>query len=150
MCFRFIRRQAFLLLFTLTLPFAVCAEAQFTIAAAPSLSNDGRVVVSWESPSDGRVHIQYARDEVFTSQSTLYLGQDTASVITGLVDGDYHYRGRMERPDGTFSDWSPTVNITVEHHSLFRALSFFLLGCVVFVATLLLIILGARRHGTGA
>ncbi|MES9945375.1 MAG: fibronectin type III domain-containing protein [Candidatus Thiodiazotropha sp.] len=137
-------------MFTLTLPFAVCAEPQFTIAAAPSLSNDGRVVVSWESPSDGRVHIQHAQDEAFSSPSTLYRGNDSASVITGLVDGEYFYRGRMERADGTFSDWSPRVNITVEHHSLFRALSFFLLGCVVFVATLLLIILGAMRHGTDA
>jgi hypothetical protein len=139
-----------MLLFALTVPVTVCAETQFTIAATPAHSNDGRVVVSWESPTDGQVHIQQALERNFLTPATLYRGIDSASVITGLVDGDYHYRGRLERADGTFSDWSPTLDITVEHHSLSRALAFFLLGLVVFLATLLLIILGARRHGTDA
>jgi 4-amino-4-deoxy-L-arabinose transferase-like glycosyltransferase len=137
-----------MILFALTVPVTVCAEVQFTIAATPTLSNDGRVVVSWELPSDGQVHIQQDRGGDFKTSSTLYRGNDSASVITGLADGDYHYRGRLERPDGTYSDWSQRVTITVAHHSLPRALFFFLLGLVVFVATLLLIILGARRHGT--
>jgi hypothetical protein len=148
MCYLLIRLQTLLLFFPLLAPITVSAAAQFSIAATPAHSNDGRVVVSWESPSDGQVHIQQGLDQKFKAASTLYHGNDSASVITGLVDGDYYYRGRLERSDGTFSDWSPTVNITVEHHSLSRALSFFLLGLVVFVATLLLIILGARRHGT--
>ena len=94
MCFRFIRRQVFLLLFALTVPVTVCAEAQFTLTATPAQSNDGRVVVSWESPTDAQVHIQQG------------------------LDGE------------------------------FKAPSAFLLGFVVFVATLPLIIVGARRHGT--
>lgn len=150
MCYRLKRLPALLLLFTLSLPVAVYAEAQFTMTATPTLSNDGRVVVSWESPSVGQVHLQQGLDRRFNAPSTLYRGNDSASVITGLVDGDYYYRGRLERPDGTFSDWSPMVTVTVSHHSLPRAFSFFLLGLIVFVATLLLIISGARRHGTDA
>jgi hypothetical protein len=150
MCSLLTRLQLFLLIFTLGVPVTLCAETQFRITATPSLSNDGRIVVSWESPSDGQVHIQQALDGRFETPSTLYRGSDSASVITGLVDGDYHYRGRLERRDGTYSEWSPAINISVEHHSLPRAISFFLLGLVVFMATLLLIIFGARRHGTGA
>jgi hypothetical protein len=118
------------------------------VAASPSHSNDGRIVVSWETPPSGRVHIQQDLNGEFTTPTTLYTGRDNASVVTGLVDGDYHYRGRLEAPDGTLSGWSPVVKVTVEHHSLLRAISFFLVGLVVFLATLLLIMIGARRHGT--
>jgi hypothetical protein len=121
------------------------AEAQLTIAVSPSHSNDGRVVVSWEAPSAGRVHIQQDQTGEFAIPSTLYIGSDNASVVTGLIDGDYHYRGRLETADGTVSPWSPTVKVTVEHHSMNRAFFFFLVGLVVFLATLLLIVVGARR-----
>jgi hypothetical protein len=65
-----------------------------------------------------------------------------------MVDGDYYYRGRLEGLDGTPSQWSPVVGVTVEHHSLIKALGFFLVGLVVFLATLFLIAIGAKRHRT--
>jgi hypothetical protein len=151
MCYRLIRLQTLLLIITVSLPAMVGAQAQFTIAASPGHSNDGRVVVSWETPPGRRVHIQQDQTGAFEMPSTLYHGSDNASVVTGLVDGHYHFRGRLETADGTASQWSPSVKVTVEHHSLSRALFFFMVGLVVFLATLLLIVLGARRHdGTGS
>lgn len=150
MCYRLIRLQALLLTLAAMAPVSVNAEAPFTITASPSHSNDGKVVVSWQTPALGQVHIQQDRNHKFETPTTRYIGHDGASVVTGLVDGAYHYRGRLEAPDGTHSQWSPIVKVTVEHHSLARAISFFLVGLVVFVATLLLIIVGARRRGTDA
>ncbi len=147
MCSPLTRVQALLFLSAFILPLTVCGEARFNIAASPTLSTDGKVVISWESAANTQVVIQQDSNPAFIAPSTLYRGSDSASVVTGLVDGDYHYRGRLDNPDGTFSGWSPTVDVRVQHHSLPRAFSFFFVGLVVFVATLSLIILGARRHG---
>jgi len=125
----------------------VLAQEPFSLSASPLLSNDGKTVLTWSAPENARVNIQQSADSNFTDPSILYQGRDSATVITGLMDGDYHYRGRIETADGSVSPWSSPTSITVKHHSLVRAFSFFMTGLLVFLATLLLIVLGARGQG---
>lgn len=92
------------------------------------------------------VDIESSRDKLFSNPVNLYQGGDEATVLTGLSDGAYYFRGRYLDQNGVSSPWSEPVSLSVEHHSLVKALSFFSIGAVVFVATLLLIILGAKRQ----
>jgi hypothetical protein len=117
------------------------------LSVNPMQSSDGKATISWSQPDGASIEIQKSRDKAFAVQTNLYRGQDNATVVTGLSNGEYHYRGRLVYPDGQSSSWSDPVRLSVEHHSLTRALSFFALGALVFIATLLLIFVGARRHG---
>lgn len=121
----------------------------FTLSATPSISYDGVLRLAWSVPDGGQAIIQQDTTTGFSSPTSLYQGNDGAAVITGLSDGRYFFRGRLQRPDGRLSAWSRPVEVTVKHHSLSRALAFFLLGTVVFASTVLLIVIGARRAETG-
>jgi hypothetical protein len=61
--------------------------------------------------------------------------------MSGKPDGDWYYR--IGEANGNFSD---TVKISVRHHPIERAIGFFAVGAVVFTATLLLIVSGARHR----
>jgi hypothetical protein len=144
------RLKALILLSILSVPGVGAAEEQLVLSASSAYSNDGKATISWRSPAEAYVNIQQDHAKEFDTPSTLYRGKDSATVVTGLIDGDYYFRGRLEYADGRRSNWSQPLNIRVEHHSLARAFGFFSVGLVVFLATLLLIILGARRQGADA
>ena len=74
----------------------------------------------------------------------LYRGADLATLRSGQPDGDYYYRIRALHEAGP-SPWSEAVHVEVRHHPLSRALTFLLLGAVVFLATLVLILHGETR-----
>ncbi|MEX2496835.1 MAG: hypothetical protein WD448_12140 [Woeseia sp.] len=93
--------------------------------------------------ADSPVELQEDQTPDFTSPRTLYSGSDKARILSGKSDGDWYYRARPATSRGA---WSDTVGVTVRHHSLERAVGFFALGAVVFLATLILIVSGARRN----
>jgi hypothetical protein len=128
----------------------VLAETQtpFALHLTPPLSNDGKASLSWTLEGEASVQIQQSNNPEFSAPRSLYQGTDLASVITGLPDGAYHYRGRQVYPDGSASTWSEPVTLRVAHHSLLRAGLFFVIGALVFLATTLLILIGNRRQGT--
>jgi hypothetical protein len=69
-------------------------------------------------------------------------------VLSGKSDGKYFYRVRYTPPDEPQGAmWSEVVNVSVEHHSLPKAVGFFISGLIVFAATLFMIINGARKSG---
>ena len=80
------------------------------------------------------------------STTTLYEGPDRATLRSGLADGRRSYRAGEIGEDGSVTAWSDPVEVTVAHHPLHRALTFFAIGAIVFFATLLLIVGGARRY----
>lgn len=88
------------------------------------------MVIEERSPASGRTR-------------TIYTGPDRATLISGQADGSRVYRAGALGADGRVTAWSEPVTVKVAHHPLGRALGFFALGAVVFVATLLLIIRGA-------
>jgi hypothetical protein len=78
--------------------------------------------------------------------TTLYTGPDRATLISGQANGTRIYRAGEIAANGRISAWSEPVTVTVAHHPLSRALGFFAVGALVFLATLALIVQGARRQ----
>jgi amino acid transporter len=108
------------------------------LEAAPEVAAAGFYQLRWYSARP--VELEESQDPEFSSAESIYRGSDAARVMSGKPDGDFYYRVR-DTDDGTFSN---VVKVTVRHHSLARALAFFSLGAIVFLATLLLIATGAR------
>lgn len=123
---------------------AVSAQAALG-GAAPVLetsttsSDTGFWRLSWSSPGD--VELQEATRADFSDARVLYEGPDQATVVSGRLDGVYHYRLRAAG-----GPWGQAVRVEVQHHSLRKALSFLGAGAVVFVSTVILIVVGHRRH----
>ena len=122
--------------------------------ATPSLTSDstrpaaGYYQLSWNGAASRAYELQESRQADFSVTSTLYQGPDRATVLTGRPDGDYYYRLRVLDADGA-GPWSDTLEVQVRHHPLARALLFFALGALVFLATLVAILAGNRRLGDG-
>jgi len=132
----------------LLLPSIASAYGSVEIKSSTTISNDGSFTLSWEMPDHSLIELQQAakQQNVF---NTIFTGADSATVITGLPDGDYLYRARLADAQDNVSEWSPTSTIKVQHHSISRALSFFLVGAIVFVGTLLLLVLGGKASRQG-
>lgn len=131
------------LLFLLVLPCTVNAVDRFAITPSTTKSNDGSVNLSWSISDQVIIELQQAeRDD--PAYKSIYKGADSATVITGLPDGDYLYRARLIRTDGQSTEWTEPVSVIVEHHSLARAFLFFFVGSLVFLGTSFLILFGAK------
>lgn len=120
--------------------------------AAPALESDtglataGFYQLRWSGGDDGEYELQESRRADFSTSVTLYQGGDRATTLTGRPDGDYHYRLRSLGRNGP-GPWSDPVRVEVRHHPLSRALLFFAMGALVFLATLGAILVGNRRPG---
>lgn len=112
------------------------------LTADVAVSDTGHFRLSWPAPGEGAVvTVEESTASDFLGARTIYQGAESATVISGRLDGTYHYRIRAGR-----GPWSEPVSVTVRHHSLAQAFAFLAVGAVVFVATALLIISGHRRH----
>ncbi len=98
--------------------------------------------LSWESAEP--VRLVESRDSDFAERAVVYAGADTARVVSGKPDGDWHYR-LEEVATGRVA--GQPVTVTVQHHTLRKAWTFFAIGAVVFLATVGLIISGGRAGG---
>ena len=105
-----------------------------TLEPAELESNEGYYQLSWEA--DEAIRLIEAESSDFSDGRAIYSGLDSGHVVSGKPDGVWYYR--LEAADGGNILSDPAV-ITVRHHSLGRAFSFFALGAVVFLATLGLI-----------
>ena len=118
-------------------------------AQAPALTSNKTVAsagdfqLSWQGGGEGAVYqLQQAGPEGFAAPAVEYRGPDTATQLSGLPDGEYRFRIRVVEPNP--SAWSESVSVQVSHHPLARALGFFGVGLVVFLATVMLIVRGSR------
>jgi len=137
------------LLANLALSQPAYCNAETSLTASAETSTDGKFVLSWQLPDSVSAELQQ-RDEISRDYQTVYSGTDTASVITGLTDGDYAYRIRTVTAKGDYSNWTAPISVAVRHHPLSRAFGFFAVGAIVFLATIVLIVLGASgKLGTG-
>lgn len=115
-------------------------------AQAPRLESDSKVAtagyyqLSWQGEA-ARFALEEATRPDFADARVLYQGADLATLRSGQPDGDYYYRIRALHEAGP-SPWSEAVHVEVRHHPLSRALTFLLLGAIVFLATLVLILRG--------
>lgn len=130
--------------------FLIAANA-YALAAAPQLASDsaqssaGYFQLSWEGEQGSDYLLQEASEPNFVQANTLYEGPDTATLISGRSDGTYYYRIRYL--DMTNDDsWSNITQVEVTHHPLSRAFMFFALGAIVFIATLIVVVIGNRSQ----
>ena len=98
----------------------------------------GYFVLDWKSAPEGIFELREQATD--GSERILYRGPDTARLISGKPDGVYRYEIRRVEE----SEWSEPATVTVAHHPLPRALGFFLVGTLVFVATLAVVVRGRR------
>jgi hypothetical protein len=124
-----------LLLFCQTLP-------ALELSASLERSTTGTFSLSWED-AEG-VRYELIEEGGQRDPRIVYRGTDTARVMTGMPNGSYSYRVRALLSGGS-SPWSQPVGVTVAHHPLTRALGFFAVGLLVFLATLVLILRGERN-----
>ena len=123
---------------------AASGQAQ---SLAPRLSSDSDIAtagffrLSWETDA-AQVELQEANDAAFSHAHTYYKGADRAAVVSGKANGTWYYRIRAI-DEGQAGPWSSALLVTVAHHSLSRALLFFAVGLLVFVAIAVVVIRGA-------
>lgn len=136
---------------------ARCAVAALlvliTLATTPPLAATPRIETDTSLTTAGYYQLRWTAattnvdvevdDPASGSTTIIYSGPDRARVISGQSDGTRQYRVR-EVDDSGASAWSPALSVTVAHHSLGRAFSFFAVGALVFLATLVLVVRGAR------
>ena len=127
----------------LILGFTAGRATALTLEADSDIATAGFFQLTWTS--EGPVELQESRQPDFSAARVIYAGADRARVISGKPDGDWYYR---VRPAGNpvSAPWSEPIHVTVAHHSLGRALTFFAVGAIVFAATLGLIVRGSRQH----
>ncbi len=109
-----------------------------------TVSEDGHIRITWNLPKAGaEVELQQAQSNNFKHAKTVYHGPDGATFISGLENGTYYYRLRVD--NGT---WSEPVALTVQHHSLRLALILCSLGAVVFALTVFVVVKGTLKTST--
>ena len=121
------------------------------LLAAPQLQTDSELAtagyyqLSWQGDINSDYLLEESTDPSFSQSTILYEGPDTATLVSGRSDGTYYYRIRFIQDD-TESGWSNVTRVEVSHHPLSRAFMFFALGAIVFIATLVVVVLGSRSH----
>ena len=126
---------------------AVFASTLVVLESDTDMATAGYYQLRWES-ADAATRLVESTDPAFVDARVIYAGPDTARLVSGKPNGTYYYR--LESDDraagAPVAVVSKTLKVTVEHHSMTRAFTFFATGAVVFAATLGLILLGGRRE----
>lgn len=122
--------------FFLILLFTGLQATAVELSISPELSTSGTFNLSWQGNEGETFRLVQLTEG--NGQRLIYAGTDTARVITGLANGNYTYRVQGE------TDWSEAHSVTVAHHSLIRAFSFFAIGLLVFIATVFLVVRGEK------
>lgn len=113
----------------------------------PADSSKERIAVEAEEFQEFQV--ESALDSTFEKPVQVYAGPLRETYISGLRDGQYHYRVRARQAgDSAWGPWSTTETATVHHHSLGLALTLFVVGALVFTATASFVFVHGRREPT--
>ena len=125
---------------------SVYAKPEAPVLASDSqLATAGYYQLSWQPGIHGAPHknisfeLQQATSADFSQAEVIYRGQDMARVFSGMPDGEYFYRVGTIDEDSSISRWSQVINVSVKHHSLQKAVGFFIAGALVFLITLVFI-----------
>ncbi len=116
-------------------------------------SADGSFGLAWqpiEAPAGGSISFDLEETTPQGERNVLDAGPFAGAALSGREDGTYTYRVRARAADGATGDWSAAFAVHVRHHSLALAIALFAIGAVVFVATAVTVIGGARRASAEA
>jgi len=107
-------------------------------AESPFLADEGKSLLRWELPqSEGAsltFQVEQSDGSNFSNARMRYEGPDQATYISGLPEGMHRYRVRAVSDEET-GPWSDSMEIKVEFVSQNLVITLFLLGTIVFVAT---------------
>lgn len=139
------------LLFVLLAAFGLSTGAAAALPShSVSLTSDTDVATAgyyqlhWKGDVNNAVYrVLESSTPLFDDSRMIYQGPDLARVMSGKPNGKYYYRV-VELQDGNPVSVSNTLSVKVQLHSLTKALSFFAIGAVVFLATLFLVLKGNK------
>ncbi len=142
--------------------FTFCLYALFSISrvfASPvqfkgdtqQFTTTGYSMLKWELVSEPilsepKFILQQSHDSLFSTYKTLYEGPDLASFVSGLPDGIYFYRVVITSENQQNTQWSESIRVEVKHHSRKMALSLFITGIIIFLATTGVIVVGNLKY----
>lgn len=113
------------------------------------LTESGYFKLEWKTSTSEKeilFELQQSFTPSFSNPTIIYQGNQSASFISGMPDGEYFYRIRQIHA-GDKSPWSKSTVVKVKHHSLSLAWLLFGLGGLVFMATAILVIHGSIKSG---
>ena len=113
--------------------------AENSLTTNTTLATEGYFVLSWSTDFDSVTLLQ-SNSSDFQNPFAREIPGSGEITITGLTDGDYHFR--LQRDGGAVSN---LLTVSVLHHSLTRALLFFLLGLALFITLVTTILIGTNR-----
>ncbi len=134
-------------------PIGDSATPEFTVSQT-IVSDSGHTRLAWSIPQEllltqtPEFELQQSNASDFSNFIVCYKGPDTASFISGLPNGMYHFRVRSHFSDDQISGWSKPIVVQVKHHSLQLAYFLFAIGFFVFAATVYVIVSGTRNPNT--
>jgi hypothetical protein len=112
----------------------------------------GHVTLQWQAAKEGEdaagteFLLQESSTEDFSDARIRYQGQHHSSVLSGLLNGSYHFRVRSRPADEQpWGAWSAPQVFKVKHHSLPLAFTLFGIGAAVFGLTLAFLLVSARK-----
>lgn len=143
------------LLAALLLPSRLAAAVVFLDAAEGIIASpEGKHLLRWEihdaePTAAAAFELQYSATGDFSEPVTRYRGRDTATSITGLVEGDHHYRVRLV--DGeTTGEWSKPFTIRVQYVGRGLVVTLMSVGLFLFAATVAAVVKGHQEFRESA
>lgn len=126
--------------------------------AAPEIENaspeqsvaapEGHLLVEWDYPRRGGdvvFELQQDVDPQFSQPVSRQIGTDTASVLSGLPEGDVYVRVRALGESGETGPWSRPLQVEVSYPPALWLSILMSLGIILFISTLLLVWRGHKR-----
>ncbi|MGD8324275.1 MAG: hypothetical protein PVF50_07905 [Gammaproteobacteria bacterium] len=123
---------------------SVLAQAQETSVDEVRLRSDtdvataGYFQLNWDAEQAVRLYESTTAD--FEAARVVYEGNDSGHTVSGRADGELFFRLESAATGETLGR---ILRVEVAHHPLARALTFFAIGAIVFLATLLLVVKGS-------
>jgi hypothetical protein len=119
----------------------------------PVSADEGHATLSWtvadRDDEDWRFEVQQSFDEGFDNAEIRNPGGDRSMFVSGLPDGTNYFRIRAVGAHGATGNWSEPLLVVVDYPGRGLVLTLFGMGCLVFVATVVAVLAGHRRHVSG-
>lgn len=118
--------------------------AQVQLSTNTDLATAGYFQLTWSTDSQSAPYVlQQSLTPSFSNYKIHYQGTDTASVLSGLSNGTYHFRV-LDKQEVA----SNIISVEVKHHSLGKAFGFFALGALMFCILIAVLIAASRKKET--
>ena len=132
------------------LSFGAAPVASFVTEEPEDPVASSHFTLEWTAEADGdgpvTFELRQSSELDFAEYRVRYEGQDRASFLAGLPEGDHYFQVRASTPgNGSEGPWSDPFQLTIEYQSLTLAWLLFGVGAVVFLATLGLVVAGSAK-----